>query len=212
MAAYQRPLHPDHFTFPDPARARPDGLLAMGGDLKPRRLFEAYYRGIFPWYDVDMPILWHCPDPRGVLLLDQLHVPRRLERDLTKFVYTINRDFPAVITSCATIHEENHGGTWILPEMMRAYVTLHEEGIAHSVEIWRDEGLVGGIYGVAMGGNFCCRVKVPPRHQRLEGRPCPSRTPPGESGLRGPRCPTSHTPPGDLRRKSHATPSLPPVA
>ncbi|MCC5876024.1 MAG: leucyl/phenylalanyl-tRNA--protein transferase [Candidatus Sumerlaeia bacterium] len=159
MASYRTPLDPATFTFPDPVITRADGLLAMGGDLSPARLFEAYYRGIFPWYDEGLPILWHCPNPRGVLLLDQLHVPRRLERDLARFVYTINRDFPAVINSCATIHDENHGGTWILPEMIDAYITLHHGGIAHSVEVWREDELVGGIYGVAMGGIFAAESK-----------------------------------------------------
>lgn len=135
--------------------------MAVGGDLAPGRLMEAYYRGIFPWYSEDTPILWHSPDPRGVLMLEDLHVPRRLERDLKtgKFTFTVNAAFSEVIRTCARIHEELHGGTWILPEMVEAYEHVHRLGHAHSMEAWRDGELVGGIYGVAVGAVFCAESK-----------------------------------------------------
>jgi leucyl/phenylalanyl-tRNA--protein transferase len=129
------------------------GLVAIGGDLRPERLLQAYRSGIFPWYDEHEPICWWSPDPRAIFELDGLHVSRRLRRTLRSgcFTVTVNRDFAGVIRGCA---EGREGGTWITPEMIRAYEELHRLGYAHSVEAWHDDELAGGIYGVAIGGFF----------------------------------------------------------
>ncbi len=137
----------------DPTSADAHGLVAMGGDLEPRTLLRAYRHGVFPWYDASMPICWWSPDPRAIIPLDGLHVSRRLERTLRspRFRVTINRDFEAVIAGCAA---DRSDGTWLMPEMIVAYRRLHELGKAHSVEVWNGDWLVGGIYGVAIGGFF----------------------------------------------------------
>jgi leucyl/phenylalanyl-tRNA---protein transferase len=129
------------------------GLVAVGGDLSPARLLEAYRRGIFPWYDEQTPIMWWSPDPRAVFELDNVHLSRRLRRTIRsgRFTVTVNRDFGAVIRACAVRPEQ---GTWITPEMMEAYERLHRLGYAHSVEAWHGQVLGGGIYGVAVGGLF----------------------------------------------------------
>jgi leucyl/phenylalanyl-tRNA--protein transferase len=147
-------LGPDP-VFPPPGAAEPGGLLAVGGDLAPERLLRAYAAGIFPWYEEE-PILWFSPDPRGVLPLGQLHVPRRLARTLRqgRFALTLDRAFPDVIRACAATRRAGQRGTWITAEMERAYVALHELGLAHSVEVFEADELVGGLYGVALGGAF----------------------------------------------------------
>jgi leucyl/phenylalanyl-tRNA--protein transferase len=129
------------------------GLVAVGGDLSPARLLEAYRRGVFPWYDEQTPVLWWSPDPRAVFDLDRIHVPHRLRRTIRsgRFTVTVNRAFGAVIRACAVRPGE---GTWITPEMIEAYERLHRLGYAHSVEAWCGETLGGGIYGVAVGGLF----------------------------------------------------------
>ena len=129
------------------------GLVAVGGDLGPARLLEAYRRGIFPWYDEQTPVLWWSPDPRAVFELDRVHVSQRLRRTIRsgRFTVTVNRDFGAVIRACADRPGE---GTWITPEMIEAYERLHRLGYAHSVEAWCGDVLGGGIYGVAVGGLF----------------------------------------------------------
>ena len=140
-------------TFPDPAWADPEGLLAVGGDLTPERLLLAYESGIFPWYADGLPPMWWSPDPRAVLDEDALHVSKSLARELRggHFQVTVNRAFERVMRECGS---EREGGTWILPEMIRAYLRLHERGDAHSFEVWRDERLVGGLYGVQRGALF----------------------------------------------------------
>jgi len=129
------------------------GLIAIGGDLRPERLLQAYRSGVFPWYDEDEPICWWSPDPRAIFELDGLHVSRRLRRRLRsgRFSVTVDRDFAGVIRGCA---EEREDGTWITPEMIHAYEELHRLGYAHSVEVWQDGELAGGLYGVAIGGFF----------------------------------------------------------
>lgn len=143
-------------VFPDPREAEPSGLLAVGGDLGSGRLLLAYSMGIFPWYGEGQPILWWSPDPRCVLDLDDLHVSRRLRRVLNqgRFVVTFDADFRGVIRACASVDRHGQDGTWITPEMERAYVRLHDAGLAHSAECWRGRELVGGIYGVALGRGF----------------------------------------------------------
>jgi len=137
----------------DPERADAQGLVAAGGNLRPEMLLEAYRSGVFPWYSEDTPILWWSPDPRGIFELDRFHVPRRLARTVRsgRFRATFNTAFTEVIRGCADRPGE---GTWILPEMIDAYVELHRLGWAHSVEVWSGEELAGGVYGVAIGGLF----------------------------------------------------------
>lgn len=143
-------------VFPDPAHADEDGLLAVGGDLSPQRLLMAYGQGIFPWYSENAPILWWSPDPRLILEPSRIHVPRRLERILRqgRFTFTLDTAFERVICLCADTPRRGAHGTWIVPEMLAAYCSLHELGFAHSVEAWSGGELVGGLYGVAMGGAF----------------------------------------------------------
>jgi leucyl/phenylalanyl-tRNA--protein transferase len=137
----------------DPEQADDTGLVAVGGDLNPQRLVEAYRRGIFPWYDEGLPICWWSPDPRGIFELDGLHVSRRLDRTIRsgRFSVTVNRDFAGVIRGCA---DRPGDGTWITAEMILAYESLHHLGFAHSVEVWKGGILAGGLYGVALGGLF----------------------------------------------------------
>lgn len=151
-------LHPDDppDSFPDPAGAatEPDGLLAVGGDLTPARLLAAYGRGIFPWYEAGQPILWWSPDPRAVLLPENLHISRSLRRTLRGNRYRVSVDlaFGSVIDACADARAST--GTWITPEMRSAYRRLHQLGYAHAVETWQGRELVGGLYGIALGGIF----------------------------------------------------------
>ena len=143
--------------FPPVEQASPEGLLAVGGDLRPERLLEAYRHGIFPWYDNDQPILWWSPDPRTVLFPDKLHISRSLKRSLRPglFSITLDRCFRDVMQHCAGPRSQYpDGGTWITAEMLEAYTHLHELGYAHSVETWQERELVGGLYGVALGGAF----------------------------------------------------------
>lgn len=143
-------------AFPSPQYAEPDGLLAVGGDLSPERLLLAYRMGIFPWYSEPSPILWWSPDPRLVLFPEELKVTRSLLRVIRKckFQVTYDRAFREVITRCAVVRLEVGEGTWITPEMARAYTLLHDLGVAHSVESWLEGRLVGGLYGVALGRAF----------------------------------------------------------
>ena len=143
-------------AFPSPHEAEPDGLLAVGGDLGSARILLAYSMGIFPWYSAGQPILWWSPDPRCVLDLDDFHVSRRFRRVMNQGRYrvTFDEDFRGVIDACASVERLGQTGTWITPEMERAYVRLHEAGVAHSVESWLGEELAGGIYGIALGRGF----------------------------------------------------------
>ncbi|HXV06398.1 MAG TPA: leucyl/phenylalanyl-tRNA--protein transferase [Burkholderiales bacterium] len=147
----------EHDDFPpvERARRRPNGLLAAGGDLSPQRLLRAYRRGIFPWYSAGEPILWWSPDPRMVLLPGELHVGRSLRKTLRKapFVVTADTAFERVLEGCSAPRPDQDG-TWITPDMKRAYGALHALGLAHSVESWAGDELVGGLYGVALGRVF----------------------------------------------------------
>ncbi len=149
-------LDKNDIRFPSPRLAERDGILAVGGDLRPERLLIAYAMGIFPWFGPKDPLLWWSPDPRLVLFPDQMHISRRLRRIINRqtFAVSLDRAFPEVIRSCAAVHEQNDGGTWISKDMIRAYCRLHEAGWAHSVETWQCGELVGGLYGVAMGKCF----------------------------------------------------------
>ncbi len=153
-----RPEDPPE-AFPDPATAlrEPDGLLAVGGDLSPARLLYAYRHGIFPWYDAELPILWWSPDPRAVILPGTEHVSRSLRRRMRQDDYTIRFDtaFATVMHECAGPRaKQPGGGTWINAEMLAAYQELHRLGHAHSVEVWKGDVLVGGLYGVSVGRVF----------------------------------------------------------
>jgi leucyl/phenylalanyl-tRNA--protein transferase len=153
MTVFALPPQP---VFPDPANADEDGLLAVGGDLSPKRLLMAYGQGIFPWYSENTPILWWSPDPRLILEPAGIHVPQRLERILRqgRFRFTLDSAFERVITLCADTPRRGARGTWIVPEMLAAFCRLHELGFAHSIEAWSGQTLVGGLYGVALGRVF----------------------------------------------------------
>lgn len=139
--------------FPDPRRGDDEGLVAIGGDLSVARLRAAYTSGIFPWYNDGFPVLWWSPNPRAILPGEELHVSRSLRRRLAHkdYVLTWNLAFSEVILACG---QGRKGGTWIVPEMRRAYQKLHLEGHAHSVEVWQENRLVGGLYGVQCGALF----------------------------------------------------------
>jgi leucyl/phenylalanyl-tRNA--protein transferase len=143
--------------FPDVSLAErdPNGLLAVGGDLSPQRIINAYLQGIFPWFSEGEPILWWSPDPRTVLFPEHIKISRSLRKTLRKRHYRVSfdRDFTGVIQACAEPRESSPG-TWLLPDMIKAYHKQHELGLAHSVEVWQDEALVGGLYGMAIGGVF----------------------------------------------------------
>jgi leucyl/phenylalanyl-tRNA--protein transferase len=140
-------------TFPDPMRADARGLVAAGGALTPEWLLRAYERGIFPWYDEDMPPLWWSPDPRAVIDPESLRISRSMRRFCrnTSFTLSFDRAFAEVMRGCG---DDRDDGTWILPEMLEAYVRLYELGHAHSFEVWRGSELVGGLYGVQRGALF----------------------------------------------------------
>ena len=147
---------PDEILFPDPMLAEPDGLLAVGGDLNSERLLTAYANGIFPWYSENEPILWWSPDPRLVLFPQKLKVSRSLQQKIKKNVFSVRMDsnFIQVISACAETERKHEDGTWITEEMKAAYIKLHRDGFAHSVESYFDGKLVGGLYGVSLGKAF----------------------------------------------------------
>lgn len=143
-------------VFPAPRLARDDGLLAVGGDLSPERLMLAYANGIFPWFSEGDPILWWSPPVRPVLDPAEVHVGRSLAKTLRKKPYEIRLDtaFEDVIAACSEVERPDQAGTWITRDIQRAYTRLHRRGLAHSAEAWLDGELVGGLYGVCMGGVF----------------------------------------------------------
>ncbi len=151
------PWLPPQPRFPplESALAEPNGLLAAGGDLRPERLIKAYRAGIFPWYAEGEPILWWSPDPRLVLFPDEFKLSRSLAKTLRRadFEVRCDSDFEQAVAACAA-PRQGAGGTWISPEMQRAYLRLHQLGYAHSVEVWSAGRLVGGLYGVALGAVF----------------------------------------------------------
>lgn len=155
-------LDPSHIGFPPTHQAldEPNGLLAAGGALTPEWLLSAYQKGIFPWYNEGDPILWWSPAPRMVIYPKELHISRSLRKAIRKLDYTvtINHDFNGVISACSEPRSEqggeDSGDTWISPDMHQAYNRLHRLGFAHSVEVWQERRLVGGLYGVALGQVF----------------------------------------------------------
>lgn len=146
----------DRGYFPDISLVGEDGLLAAGGSLDIPVLLEAYSKGIFPWYAEGSPILWWSPDPRMVLFPDHFKVSKSLGQTLRKNDFELRMDsrFPDVIRQCSKVHRPGQDGTWITQDMTRAYIQLHEEGYAHSVEVFAEGELVGGLYGVSLGGAF----------------------------------------------------------
>ena len=147
----------DQYVFPDPNDADDSGLLAVGGDLHPKRVLLAYTQGIFPWLHGDeWPMLWFSPDSRMVLLPSDFHVSRSLRKSCNKELYDIRFDtaFEQVMRACSEVYRPHQEGTWVTPEMVEAYCRLHELGFAHSIEAWADGELVGGLYGISLGGVF----------------------------------------------------------
>ncbi|RJG48722.1 leucyl/phenylalanyl-tRNA--protein transferase [Motilimonas pumila] len=158
MSLFITELTDDAQDFPHPAHAlaEPDGLLAVGGDLSVSRLKQAYQNGIFPWFDASQPILWWSPSERAIIAPERVHVGRTMRKHIKRqqVAITVNLDFTQVIEACA--HTQRRGeGTWITPQMVQAYIDLHHAGMAHSIECWHQNQLVGGLYGVAVGQLFC---------------------------------------------------------
>ena len=143
----------DLIHFLDPADAI-DGIVALGGPLTTTNLLRAYCTGIFPWPIDEYILPWCCPEERGILDFNELHIPRRLARTRHQFNFSIDRSFPEVITYCATVQRKHESSTWITRQMIRAYCELHRLGHAHSVEVWEGDELVGGLYGVDACGSF----------------------------------------------------------
>ena len=154
MPIYQLPE--DEIIFP-PVSGAEGGIVAIGGDLSFERLELAYKSGIFPWYNEGEPIIWWSPDPRFVLFPDELKVSKSMSQIIgsNKFSFTINKDFEQVIDNCKTIKREGQADTWITDNMKKAYIQLHEKGLAKSMEVWKNDKLVGGLYGIDLGTVFC---------------------------------------------------------
>lgn len=147
----------DDIWFPSHEHATEDGILAVGGDLSVERLLLAYENGIFPWYSDDEPILWWSPPERMVVKVQEYKIPRSVSRSLknTRFEISINQDFSAVINHCRFTDRKDGLGTWINDDIVAAYTQLHQMGKANSIEVWQDDQLVGGMYGVDVGNVFC---------------------------------------------------------
>lgn len=154
MPVYQLPEN--SFEFPPTAVAEPDGLLALGGDLRPERLLTAYSLGIFPWYSKGEPILWWTPAPRLVLYPNELHISKSMRPLFNRNAFRVTYDlaFQEVIGHCRKAYRAGQNGTWITEEMIQAYCNLHQLGFAHSVEVWQENKLVGGLYGLSIGKVF----------------------------------------------------------
>ena len=147
----------ERLLFPDPTLAEEDGLLALGGDLSVERLLLAYQNGIFPWYSDDTPMLWYSPHERFVLFPHELKISKSMRQVMRsgRFSVTRNQCFDRVIEACSTTTRQGQDGTWITADMKEAYLKLHHNGSAHSVEVWDNDLLAGGLYGVAVGKVFC---------------------------------------------------------
>ena len=144
--------------FPDVNEASPEGLLAVGGDLRLERLLLAYKTGIFPWFDSDEPLLWWSPNPRFVLFPEKLKVSKSMKQIMrnNEFIITVNKDFEKVITECSKAKRIGQSGTWITDSMVNAYINLHQLGFAKSVEVWQDKKLVAGLYGIDLNNGVFC--------------------------------------------------------
>ena len=151
-------LDPNEISFPDPKLYHPeDGLMAYGGDLSPKRIWFAYQLGIFPWFNPEDEILWWCPDPRFVLLPKELKISKSMKKILRDdvFTFTENKCFEEVIKNCAKINRKDQNGTWLTKGMIKSYTQLHLFGKAKSIEVWQNNELVGGLYGLDLGNVFC---------------------------------------------------------
>ncbi|MDD5716376.1 MAG: leucyl/phenylalanyl-tRNA--protein transferase [Sulfuricurvum sp.] len=142
-------------AFPHPSQASEEGIVAYGGDLTPSRLMMAYRMGIFPWYSATDPILWWSPDPRLIMELDDFKLRRSLRKKISRFEIRFDTNFSDVIRECSKAPRRGQNGSWIIPEIVEAYEALHALGYAHSVEAYQEGVLVGGLYGVSVGGVFC---------------------------------------------------------
>ena len=147
----------EDYVFPHPSNADKNGIVAYGGDLNPLRILEAYKLGIFPWFESDQNLMWWSPDPRMILYTDKFKVSKSFKAFLKKSNYkvTFNKDFELVINSCANIKRINQKGTWITAGLMKSFIDLHKMGKAISVEIWEDDDIVGGLYGLDLDDIFC---------------------------------------------------------
>lgn len=148
-------LHPEHYAFPDPLNATKEGLLAWGGDLHPERLLEAYTQGIFPWFNEHDPILWWSPNPRAILLVDAMKVSKSLMKSMKHFEVRFDTCFERVMRSCQETRLQNGKSSWITEPLVESFCALHVKGYAHSVECFKEGILVGGLYGIYLGGVFC---------------------------------------------------------
>ena len=150
-------LNDNDILFPDTALAEPDGLLAIGGDLRPERIVAAYQKGIFPWFSDDDPICWYAPHERCVIFPNKIHVSKSMLKSMRakEFTITTNTIFADVIAACKNTPRKDQDGTWITDDMEKAYIKLYALGIAKSIEVWQNEQLVGGIYGLEINNVFC---------------------------------------------------------
>lgn len=151
-------LDPTEVSFPDPVKYDPEeGVIAIGGDLRPERLYLAYQLGIFPWYNEDTEILWWCPNPRFVLFPRKVKISKSMSKVLksNEFYFTENQNFEEVIRNCQNSYRKDQDGTWLNEELLQALLQLHKAGIAHSYEVWKNQELVGGFYGIKIGRVFC---------------------------------------------------------
>ena len=148
----------ENIQFPDVSEASPEGVLAIGGDLSVERLILAYKTGIFPWFDDAEPIVWWSPDPRFVLFPEKLKVSKSMRQVLrnSDFEVTVNKNFKSVITECAKMKRDGQAGTWITQHMIDAYIELHKQGYAKSIEVWQNDKLVAGLYGVDLNNGVFC--------------------------------------------------------
>lgn len=155
MPVYQIP--DEQFIFPHPSLANPDGLIGIGSDLHPKRLLLAYQNGIFPWNNAGEQIHWWCITPRLILYPEKIRISKSMRSCLndSKYSYSFDKDFLQVMLSCKTITRPNQSGSWIHQRLVEAFLELHQHGFAHSVEVWEDDQLIGGLYGLAIGKMFC---------------------------------------------------------
>lgn len=147
----------EDYIFPHPSNADKHGIVAYGGDLNPLRILEAYKSGIFPWFESDQNLMWWSPDPRMIMYTDKFKVSKSFKAFLKKSNYkvTFNKDFELVINSCANIKRINQKGTWITEGLIKSFIDLHKMGKAISVEVWEDDDIVGGLYGLDLDDVFC---------------------------------------------------------
>lgn len=146
----------EYFPFPSVDKASPEGIVAMEGNLSPGMLLSAYKQGIFPWYSEGEPILWWSPNPRMVLFPENIHISKSMKREFkrSRFSFSMDNQFREIINTCSGIPRKHEDGTWIIQDMRDAYTKLHELGWGHSVEVWEDNELVGGLYGLSIGSVF----------------------------------------------------------